>query len=57
MVGKMTFLATGITLPFRPHWVLSGLGPLIILISNSRDLEIVGALNHLMLRGRESLSS
>jgi hypothetical protein len=38
-------------------WVLGSLGPLNTLISSSRGLEIVGALNHLALRGRESLSS
>jgi hypothetical protein len=39
------------------HWVLSSLGPLNILTSFSRSLEIVGALNDLMLQSRESLSS
>jgi hypothetical protein len=38
-------------------WVLGSLGPLNTLIPSSRGLEIVGALNHLMLWGRESLSS
>jgi hypothetical protein len=38
-------------------WVLGSLGPLNTLIPSSRVLEIVGALNHLMLWGRESLSS
>jgi hypothetical protein len=38
-------------------WVLGSLGPLNTLISSSMSLEIVGALNHLTLRGRESLSS
>jgi hypothetical protein len=33
------------------------LGPLNTLIPSSRSLEIVGALNHLTLQGRESLSS
>jgi hypothetical protein len=37
--------------------VLGSLGPLNTLIPSSRVLEIVGALNHLMLWGRESLSS
>jgi hypothetical protein len=57
LVGKMAFLATGIALLFRLHWVLSSLGPLNILISNSKSLEIVGVLNHLTLLGRKSLSS
>jgi hypothetical protein len=56
-IGKMTFLSTSIALPFSLHWVLSILGPLNILISSSRVLEIFGSLNHLMLRSRESLSS
>jgi hypothetical protein len=33
------------------------LGPLNILTSSSRSLEIVGVLNHLALQSRESLSS
>jgi hypothetical protein len=37
--------------------VLGSLGPLNTLIPSNRSLEVVGALNHLMLRGRESLSS
>jgi hypothetical protein len=39
------------------YWVLSSLGPLNILTSFNRSLEIVGALNDLMLQSRESLSS
>jgi hypothetical protein len=49
LVGKMTFLTIGIALPFGLQWVLSSLGPLNILISSSRDLDIVGVLNHLTL--------
>jgi hypothetical protein len=37
--------------------VLGSLGSLNILIPSSWSLEVVGALNHLTLRGRESLSS
>jgi hypothetical protein len=37
--------------------VLGSLGPLNTLIPNSRGLEVVGALNHLTLQGRESLST
>jgi hypothetical protein len=48
-VSKMAFLYTGIALPFILRWVLSNMGPLKILISSNRGLEIVGALNHLML--------
>jgi hypothetical protein len=53
----MTFLTIGIALSFSMRWVLGSLDPLNILIPNSRGLEIIGALNHLMLQGRESLSS
>jgi hypothetical protein len=44
-------------LSHRRQLVLSSLGPLNILISSSRDLEIVGVLNHLTLWGRKSLSN
>jgi hypothetical protein len=37
--------------------VLCSLGSLNTLIPSSRGLEVVGVLNHLMLWGRESLSS
>jgi hypothetical protein len=37
--------------------VLGSLGSLNTLILSSRSLEVVGVLNHLMLLGRESLSS
>jgi hypothetical protein len=38
-------------------WVLGSLASLNTLIPSSRSLEVVGVLNHLTLRGRESLSS
>jgi hypothetical protein len=56
-IGMMTFFSTSIALLFNWHWVFSSLGPLNILASNSRGLEIIGALNHLMLQGREWLTS
>jgi hypothetical protein len=37
--------------------VLGSLGSLNTLIPSSKSLEVIGALNHLTLRGRESLSS
>jgi hypothetical protein len=37
--------------------VLGSLGSLNTLIPGTRSVEVVGALNHLTLRGRESLSS
>jgi hypothetical protein len=57
LISKITLFSIGISLPFSLQWVLSSLGPLNILISSSRGLEIVGALNHLTLWGREYLSS
>jgi hypothetical protein len=57
LVGIVTSFTTSIAVSFSRRWVLSSLGPLNILISSSKGLEIVGALNHLALRGRESLSS
>jgi hypothetical protein len=56
-IGKMTFLSISIALSFSLHWIMGSLGPLNNLISSSRGLEIVGALNHLTLWGRESLTS
>jgi hypothetical protein len=56
-IGKMIFLSTSIALPLSQHWVLGSLSPLNILISSSRSLEIVGALNHLILQDGESLSN
>jgi hypothetical protein len=57
LVGIVTSFTTNISLLFSRCWVLSSLDPLNILISSSRSLEIVGALNHLALQGREALSS
>jgi hypothetical protein len=49
------------TIPIAPIvsllQVLGSMGPLNTLIPSSRGLEVVGVLNHLTLRGRESLSS
>jgi hypothetical protein len=49
LVGIVTSLSTSVALPFTLQWVLSSLSPLSTMISSSRGLEIVGALNHLML--------
>jgi hypothetical protein len=38
-------------------WVLGSLGSLNTVIHSSRSLEVVGALNHLTLQGREALSN
>jgi hypothetical protein len=49
LVGIVTSFSISIALLFSRRWVLSSLGPLNILTSNSRSLEIVGVLNHLAL--------
>jgi hypothetical protein len=47
LVGIVTSFSTSIALPFSRRCVLGSLGPLNILISSSKSLEIVGTLNHL----------
>jgi hypothetical protein len=56
-VGVMSLFTTFVAPTMRLLWVLGSLGPMNTLILSSRSLEIVGALNHLTLWGRESLSS
>jgi hypothetical protein len=56
-VGIMSLFTTVVAPTISLLQVLSSLGPLNTLIFNSRNLEIVGALNPLTLWGRESLSS
>jgi hypothetical protein len=56
-VGIMSLFTTIVAPTISLLWVLGSLGPLNTLIPSSRSLEIVGALNHLTLRGRKSLSS
>jgi hypothetical protein len=56
-VGVMSIFTTVVAPTVSLLHVLGSLGPLNTLISSSRSLEIVGALNPLTLRGRESLSS
>jgi hypothetical protein len=56
-VSVMSLFTTVVAPMISLQWVLGSLGPLITLIPSSRSLEIIGALNHLTLRGRESLSS
>jgi hypothetical protein len=56
-VGVMSLFTTVVAHMISLLWVLGSLSPLNTLIPSSRSLEIVGALNHLMLRDRESLSS
>jgi hypothetical protein len=56
-VGVMSFFTTVVAPTISLLWVLGRLCPLNTLIPSSRSLEIVGALNHLTLWGRECLSS
>jgi hypothetical protein len=56
-IGIMSLFTTVIGPTVSLMQVLGSLGSLNTLIPSSRSLEVVGALNHLTLRGRESLSS
>jgi hypothetical protein len=56
-IGIMSLFTIVIAPTISFLWVLGSLGSLKTLILSSRGLEVVGALNHLMLWGRESLSS
>jgi hypothetical protein len=56
-IGVMSLFTTVIAPTVSLLRVLGSLGSLNTLIPNSRSLEVVGALNHLTLWGRESLSS
>jgi hypothetical protein len=56
-IGVMSMFTTIIAPTISLLRVLGSLGSLNTLIPSSMSLEVVGALNHLMLWGRESLSS
>jgi hypothetical protein len=56
-IGIMSMFTTVIAPTVSFLWVLGSLGSLNTLIPSSKSLEVVGALNHLTLWGRESLSS
>jgi hypothetical protein len=56
-IGIMSLFTTVIAPTISLLWVLGSLGSLNTLIPSGRSLEVVGALNHLTLWGRESLSS
>jgi hypothetical protein len=56
-IGVMSLFTTVIAPTISLFQVLGSLGPLNTLIPSSRSVEVVGALNHLTLQGRESLSS
>jgi hypothetical protein len=55
--GIMSRLSIVVAPTISLHRVLGSLGPLNTLISSSRSLEILGALNHLTPWGRKSLPS
>jgi hypothetical protein len=56
-IGVMSLFTTVIAPTISLLRVLGSLGSLNTLIPSSRNLEVVGTLNHLTIRGRESLSS
>jgi hypothetical protein len=56
-IGVMYLFTTAIAPTVHLLQVLISLGSLNTLIPSSMSLEVDGALNHLTLRGRESLSS
>jgi hypothetical protein len=57
LFGVMSLFTTVIAPTVSLLQVLGSLGSLNTLIPSSRSLEVVGALNHVMSWGRESLSS
>jgi hypothetical protein len=56
-IGAMSLFTTVIAPTISLLQALGSLGSLNTMISSSMGLEVIGALNHLMLWGRESLSS
>jgi hypothetical protein len=56
LIGVMFLFTTVIAPTISLLRVLGSLGSLNTLIPSSRSLEVVGALNHLKLWGRDSLS-
>jgi hypothetical protein len=56
-VGVMTLVSIVVASTISLQRVLGSLGPLNTLILSNRSLEIVGALNHLILWGGKSLFS
>jgi hypothetical protein len=56
-VGIMPLVSTVVAPTICMQRVLGSLDPLNPLISSGRSLEIVAALNHLILRGGKSMSS
>jgi hypothetical protein len=56
-IGIMSLFTTVEAPTISLRQVLGSLGPLNILTSSSKSLEIIGARNHLVLWSRESLSN
>jgi hypothetical protein len=56
-IGVMSLFTTAIAPTISLLRVLGSLGSLNTLIPSNRSLEVVGVLNHLTLRGRETLSN
>jgi hypothetical protein len=56
-IGIMSLFTVVIAPTVSLLWLLGSLGSLNTLISSSRSLEIIGALNHLTLWGRDFLAS
>jgi hypothetical protein len=56
-IGVISLFTTVIAPTISLLWVLGSLSSLNTLIPKSRSLEVVGALNHLTLQVRESLSN
>jgi hypothetical protein len=56
-IGVMSLFTIAIASTVSLLRVLGSLGPLNTLIPSNRSLEVIGALNHMTLQGRESLSS
>jgi hypothetical protein len=57
LVGVMSLFSTVVAPMISFQWVLGSLGPLNTLIPSNRSLEIVGALSHLTLQSKKSLST
>jgi hypothetical protein len=56
-IGVMSLFTIAIASTVSLLRVLGSLGPLNTLIPSNRSLEVIGALNHMTLQSRESLSS
>jgi hypothetical protein len=57
LIGVMSLFTIVIAPTVSLLWVLGSFGSLNTLIPSRSSLEVIGALNRMMLRGRESLSN